>query len=816
MAEIVVIPEVHVSAGQQTRESLYGEPIEKLSFRHEARSSLMPFKVTSGLFPFHLMFPTEIIQPPNPLLELGEVIYQLENGRLNLRWPPLSAFIKTAQMYWVSNKRPGVQAEWVSFQNSFAIPYKIVEGERIDFFFKVFDQNNSPVFLKENALSLYVGKVDAEKDLQGFWQFNTTPEEQTIPETVITEKVSLDFQASMEAGVTRVLWRPLTFQNFSISKYVLKIERNGVLTNSIDIEEPDSVYYIIPQEVLTAPYDVRMTMELHLRKYLDNSIVLYYPKDSQVTVHAEQADTITSDSLSSVYTETSQEFLSTVHPTLREGDSNIIREFNSTLYHVAKGIELIKKKNSLVEELSSLELRTYSLLSELGNPHLIKAFFAMKGQPQYVEAVTRPLGLDFTVVTNSPYDLLLNYTPEDLDPFELADLLLDSLPVNVSPIIIRNDDMPCVFTFDQKVNPPNNSLGLWSECSGYKYGDRVIIYLINKFIQYMEANPYVVGMTQDVLNMFWTKIPFGPLWSFAKYSEIGWAGQAWMDYSKVHTLAHEYEAPVVTVRPYPTYEFQIDPSWHGTLSGYELNKVPGGALVKRHGFIGMIYPEIPGTTRFSSGLSFSKKTHEAQLMMREVIRLIGQASIHNLAPTLLGYQAVHFENRYTPIDLSHVRWTIGREAWHTFLSSQSKSWDDPVEEDTGNSGHWQTGGPGSGTWASPIGPNSWVETPEGGWNEETWITPFVRIYTHFAQASKLNLWVEYTNRVQSEINRTREQVVGKIDLTLTPETDIGSSSQNTYYATMPARPWRGDWDGEAWRDGIFKISAELKATSETA
>ena len=481
---ITVFPNVHVATQQTTTK---GERIENVSFRHEVASELTLLQIESGLFPFQIFFKGIAINPADPQLEINNVVWALEKGQISLRWASYSPQIKTARIYWVSNKRKNLYNQWISYQNGIILPFTVLAGERIDIFFEVYDQTSARILLEKNSYSLYIGKKDKTIDDSGFYQYNTAnqaglPTPLEVHPFVSLPSEILGLEASLYQNQLRIVWTPLALAAYSIEAYhltVLDIQRT--LITSTYLQEPDASFYQYAENQFESPYSLRIRVLLKVRRISDNAILWAQTNTNTVEVFVakKQTEDVLINGSTSVYTTTGTDVTSLLPKRFKTGESNIVKEFFSLMYHAAKGVEVLKWKRNLVEELDTLENVPYTLISNLNDPALIRAMISLKGQPKYVDTVIKKEGVEYTLLSENPYDILLTKYPSNFNPLELADKLIDSLPITAHRIIIHNKPVECIAELDGEA--PELGYGILSDCFGFRYRNRVIIFIVNTF-----------------------------------------------------------------------------------------------------------------------------------------------------------------------------------------------------------------------------------------------------------------------------------------------------------------------------------------------
>ena len=242
------------------------DKIEEVSFRHEVLSELVSIPIQSKLFPFSEVFENpKIIESSSSHsgFLVSELIWSLNNGTLAIRWKQLSSSIRTARVFWVSNKRKKIESQWVSYQNSLVFPYKVKSGERIDIFFQVYDQNREPLILRDNSFSVLIGKRDKSLDNTEFHYLVDETQSallQPYPSVPLIQiQEDLQVVSYLEKNQLRMLWKTYYLPLFSIEAYFIdyfEIKEDGIprTPKRIILEEPQSSFYTFSQLKFSFPF----------------------------------------------------------------------------------------------------------------------------------------------------------------------------------------------------------------------------------------------------------------------------------------------------------------------------------------------------------------------------------------------------------------------------------------------------------------------------------------------------------------------------------------------------------------------------------
>lgn len=266
---------------------------------------------------------------------------------------------------------------------------------------------------------------------------------------------------------------------------------------SIDINEPEATFFSIPLKGKELPASDVYAINAEVRMLADDSRKTIRMRNSVVRAGLDKTRgfDVLSDGSISLYTDTGSDVARIIPQRYRFGRNNVIREFMSAIYHIAKGVEVLQWKNSVAKELDVIHPATHAFMSKLTKPSLMRSMLAMKGQMDYVHNMIAKEGFKYEVLSEAPFDLFIKEMPPHFNPYELADQLLESLPINISRIFIRNEDVNCFVVLDGEL--PKYGYGMLSDCEGILHGDRVIIFIVNKSGSLLELVTYNFGVEQE-------------------------------------------------------------------------------------------------------------------------------------------------------------------------------------------------------------------------------------------------------------------------------------------------------------------------------
>lgn len=226
-----VTHEVHLGS-KHTRQK--GDTIEEVSFRHELESELSLSPIESGLFPFTRLVDNKLLLSELPELQIYKVLWSLDKNTLHVRWArddqcaEEDTSITNIKVWWTTNKKPELKSDWAFYQNAYKIPTDVIEGERVDIFFEVYDANRKPVYLTSNAFSVQVIRRDKSKDDSNFYQHNLNEIDianhpELNKEPVEPNSYDMGLRAYLDPEHIQLVWNRVASKEFSVERYTLKL-----------------------------------------------------------------------------------------------------------------------------------------------------------------------------------------------------------------------------------------------------------------------------------------------------------------------------------------------------------------------------------------------------------------------------------------------------------------------------------------------------------------------------------------------------------------------------------------------------------------